>query len=153
MIIILIPILVICGIIFYFMKKNDLLKSKEINILTLIILINIILILFLGFIPSLREINLWGICIFILIHILMLICSKKISKKRISLFIGIIFYFFVIFITPIYKCEDHEHIFNKSETHITTLNGTEIKMPSEEIKEYIIYYNCYDIKLLKKYYN
>lgn len=108
-------------------------EKKNLNILAKIIIVNIIFTICIDIIlPNVHDLNLVGCTIFGLVNIIMLLLSKLFSKNKIVLIIGIIAYFIIIFLTPIYKFEDHAHKFNEG---------------AETIYEYTVYYNPYYIKL------
>ena len=155
MILILIIILIICGIMLYKNRKKE---EKKNNILILIVFLNNLFILALYCIldPTigfgdlwiyLNTLNgwdnIWGVIVFLLINIIVLTLSKKLSKKKSILAVGIIIYFLLIFFTPARVFEGHEHIY---ESYINS-NGE--KVPYERIEDYIVYYNCYNIRIYK----
>lgn len=147
MILFIILILVIVGLIFYnIMKKND----KKLNILTIFIILNIIVMLGLQTLPYVHDINLVGIVILVLTNIVILLLSNKLSKNKISLIISILVYLIIMFATPVYKFKDHEHIFDHNNVmNMTMSDGTVKEFPTETIREYIMYYDIYNIRLYK----
>ena len=148
MLLALLPVVVIFGVLIYKNEKNK--TNTERNFLMLIIEINILLAIFLIFMPNLHGLNLWGIGVFILVNIVMLIFSKKINKTKIGLIIGIIIYFVIMLIIPVYVDYGHEHIMDRESIRIfTTPTGKKLEFPDEKIRKYIIYYNCYKIKLFE----
>lgn len=109
----------------------------ENSILKPIIIINIILMCFMGI-----FVNVWAhepffliLLISILINIIMLIFNKVMSKTKFTMLLSIIIYLLLMFLLPIYKNEGHEHVFREGH---------------EEIIQYTKYYNCYMIKLYEK---
>ena len=78
------------------------------------------------------------IIIFINILLVIFLISKKIKKNNILVLIIIIIYFLFMIFVPVYKLEDHEHIFNND-------------MFRERIIEYKDYYNIYGIRLKRNY--
>lgn len=112
-------------------------ENKKLNLLAKIIIFNIVFTVLIGIILTMvHETNLTGIVIFVLVNIIMLLLSKLLSKKKIILVFSVMVYFIIIFITPVYKVQDHEHVFYDD---------------AETIYEYTIYYNPYYLKINKVY--
>ncbi len=151
MIIVLISIMLAFVILYYFIMKKEVQKDKEKNLVMLIVLTNVLLSIIMGFwVTLLKEKNLLGIGIFILINVLVLIFSKKLSQKKITLIISLIIYFLIIFITPVYELEGHEHIFDYDNMETIIVAGKEMEFPKEKIKHYVRYYNCYNIRIFEE---
>lgn len=141
MIWVLIIILTIGCILYAICKKKKLTKVDEDKkkALKIIVIANIVLVVIMSISLSLRNwFNWWGMLIIIALNVVVLIFNQKLSKNKVVIIITIVIYFVLMFIIPVYKYEDHEHIFNEG---------------GEEIKEYNSYYNCYSVNLYKQYIN
>lgn len=141
MIWVLIIILTIGCILYAICKKKKLIKVDEDKkkALKIIVIANIVLVVIMSISLSLRNwFNWWGMLIIIALNVVVLIFNQKLSKNKVVIIITIVIYFVLMFIIPVYKYEDHEHIFNEG---------------GEEIKEYNSYYNCYSVNLYKQYIN
>ncbi len=146
-------LIVICIIIYVIMKNKNAKtgKNDKNQILKIIVVINIIVVCLLQIIlPFARNINLYGLIIFLLVNIIVLFLSKKLSKSKYIFIVTIVAYFIMVCIIPLYKFEDHRHIFNHDKMYTMQMsNGEQMEFPEEIIEEYTIYYNCYKIKLLE----
>ena len=133
-------------------NKNINRKNDKNQILKIIVVINIIVVCLLQIIlPFARDINLYGLIIFLLVNIIVLFLSKKLSKSKYIFIVTIVAYFIIVCIIPLYKFENHRHIFNHDKMYtMQMLNGEQMEFPEEIIEEYTIYYNCYNIKLLER---
>lgn len=168
MIIVLIPIIaIIIAILVHISKKS---YSIEKKLCFTILILNIFLILFFRLLwPGVTHyasitILFWINILINVIFIILLINSKLMLSKKTAAILLIIYFISMIFI-PIYKVENHEHIFINENNYSTinkndenTINNTGIHNifseaekflggRTEKIKEYIDYYNCYGIKI------
>ena len=153
MIIVMGPLLIL-GITIFLVYNKIIRKNKEIkqysgrNWIKIIVIVNICVICFFRFIfPGVTSYATFTICFYIsvLINIvtIILVFSKKILDKKVIVNCIIIIYFLLMIGLPIYKFEDHKHVFDNTRTFRN--NG--IDWPIEEIIEYTDYYNCYGVKL------
>lgn len=173
MIIVLIPIIaIIIAILVYVSKKS---YSIEKKFCFTILILNIFLILFLDYYGQVTHyasitILFWINILINVIFIILLINSKLILSKKTAAILLIIYFISMIFI-PIYKVENHEHIFINENNYNTinkndenTINNTRINNifneaekfldgRTEKIEKYIDYYNCYGIKIKRVYQN
>ena len=121
-------------------KKNSINTNNCFILLKIIVVIHTILMLK-NLMFWAYEFNLWALIILILLNLLVLIFNKKLSKNRIILIVSIILYLIFMFIIPVYKNEEHVHVFSSTETYINK-DGKEL--PVESFKKYVIYSNCYN---------
>ena len=155
------------AILLLFLFKKS--KSIEKKVCVTIFIINICLILYFRVLFQSYITNLFWLIILINIIFLILFNSKLILKKKIALLLLVIYFICLIFI-PIYKFEDHEHVFidennnnniasvnteNTSNNTITNTMRNEaekyINLRIEKIVYFIDYYNFYGIKLKRIY--
>lgn len=133
-------------------NKHSNSESNKNKILKIIIAINIMLICILKITSFFTNyINIYGFIIFVFVNAIILVFSEKLSKNKINFIITIIVYFTLISVIPVYKFENHKHVFNKEKMNkLELFDGKQIELPEEKIEEYTAYYNCYNIKLLEK---
>ena len=160
-----IEIIIAILLLFLFKKSN----SIEKKVCVTIFIINICLILYLKVLFQSYITNLFWLIILFNIIFLILFNSKLILKKKIALLLLTIYFICLIFI-PIYKFEDHEHVFidennnnniasvnteNTSNNTITNTMRNEaekyLNLRIEKIENFIDYYNFYGIKLKRIY--
>lgn len=116
-------------------KNNKNIKRFKLSRYLLFLNIVIFLLLLLGA-PITADVIVVSLIILLLLNIIVIfmVYNKKIINNK-KLVVGIMMvYFLFMFMIPIYKFENHEHIFIKQH---------------EQIRNYTDYYNCYLIKILK----
>jgi len=118
-------------------KNNKNIKRFKLSRYLLFLNITIFLLLFLGA-PTIADVMgiSWVILLFINISVIFILYSKKIIDNKKLVAIIMIIYFLMMFALPVYKFENHEHIFIKKH---------------EQIRNYTEYYNCYLIRIFKIY--
>lgn len=116
-------------------KNNRNIKRFKLSRYLLFLNIVVFLVLLLGA-PITVEVIIVPLTVLLLLNIIVIfmVYNKKIINNK-KLVVGtMIVYFLCMFMIPIYKFENHEHIFIKQH---------------EQIRNYTDYYNCYLIKILK----
>ncbi len=122
----------------------------------ILIIINICIICFFKFIfPGSAKYSAPTICFFISIFIniivIVLIFNKKLLTKKRILNCIVIVYFLLMIGLPVYKLDNHEHIFDDTRSYtVNTSEGKEFAFPYEKIIEYTEYYNCYGIRIYRQ---
>ena len=161
MIVFLIPIvIVVFGVIIFFIHNN---KAKEntfnkqdnpkySNWIKFLVIINICIICFFKFIfPGDAKYSeptiFFYVSLLINIITIILVFNKKIVQKKIVVICTVVVYFLLMIILPVYKLDDHKHIFDNTRTHTYTVGEVTFTSPYEEIISYTNYYNCYGLKL------
>ena len=168
MIIVLFPVIaIIIAILFCILKKSYPIAKK---ICFIVLILNITLMSFFQII-FFGALNILFLISFLInvIFIILLINSKfKLSNK--AAIILLIIYFIVMFILPIYKVEDHEHVFENANNYNNVDDNNEnttgnviddmisnaemyLNVGVEKILEYTDYYNCYGIRIKRIYKN
>lgn len=158
MIVFLIPIvIVVFGVIIFLVhntfKKTD--SPKYSGWIKFLVIINICIICFFKFIfPGDAKYSEFTIFFYVslLINIItiILVFNKKILQKKRLIICTVVVYFLLMFVLPVYKLDDHQHIFDYTRTYTDTIQGITFTSPYEEIISYTNYYNCYGIKLYEK---
>lgn len=91
------------------------------------------------------------VAILINIIVIILIFNKKLLTKKRILNCIIIIYFLLMIGLPVYKFDNHEHIFDDTRTYtVNTSTGIDFTMPYEKIIEYTNYYNCYGLRIYRQ---
>lgn len=171
MIIVLFPVIaIIIAILFCILKKPYSLVKK---ICFIILILNISFISFFSiiFFGTYNILFLINFLINIIFIILLMNLKFELSNK--TAVILLIIYFIVIIILPVYKVEDHEHVFenvnNYNDVDVDidvdeNITGNEIdsmmsnaekylNMGIEKIYEYTDYFNCYGMRIKRIYKN
>lgn len=123
-------------------EENDLKRTKKRNIWKYIIVLNICIVCFITLVlPGIgghitNPLIIFMVLLIISVIAIVLLFNKKIANNIISTISVLFVYFLIMFVIPVYKFENHEHVFNNNH---------------ETIREYIDYYNCYLMKIYKEY--
>jgi len=116
--------------------------AKKINICKHIIVLNICIVCFITLVlPGIgghitNPLIIFMVSLIISVIAIVLLFNKKIANNTIGTISVLVIYFLIMFVIPVYKFENHEHVFNNNH---------------ETIREYTDYYNCYLMKIYKEY--
>ncbi len=146
-------IIAIIGIIIFVQEQEKYAKSG--NWIKFMIILNIGIIGFIKFIfpgnAKYSDSTIW-FYVSILINIIMLVLvfnKKLLAKKKIINGIIILYFLFMIGL-PVYKFEDHTHIFDDLKTDIIGNSVLEDGATYEQIIGYTEYYNCYGLRIYRQ---